>query len=42
MANVKNRFLKGVTQNHCLGFLVLYYQEIWGKQGWKHDSIYSN
>ena len=24
IANVKNEFLKGVTQNHCLGFLVMY------------------
>ena len=26
---MKNTFLKGVTQNHCLGFLVMHYQ---GKQ----------
>ena len=31
VANVNNRFLKEVTQNHCLGLLVLDYQEIWGK-----------
>ena len=27
-SNVKNSFLKGVTQNHCLGFPAMYYQEI--------------
>ena len=42
VADVKNMFMKGVTQNHCLGFLAMYYQEIWGKQGWKQDPIYSN
>ena len=42
VANVNNRFLKEVPQNHCLGLLVLDYQEIWGKPGWKHDHIYSN
>ena len=33
VTNVNNRFLKGVTQNHCLGFLVTCYQKIWGKPG---------
>ena len=42
VANVNNGFLKEVPQNHCLGLLVLDYQEIWGKPGWKHDHIYSN
>ena len=31
---MNNRFLKRVTQNHCLGFLVMYYQEILGKPGY--------
>ena len=35
VTNVKNKFLKGVTQNHCLGFLVMYYQN----QVEKHDLI---
>ena len=33
---------KGYPLNHCLGFLVIYYQEIWGKPGWEHDCIYSD